>query len=240
MKKLCFLICTAAFVLITGEVKCEEPSLEELYEKETKVQEKKLKEKRRKKRSKKSNLKDPRFIRVGLGFLNEYWGKVQVDDSGETNSLDLQVYLNTEVPFSFGKSFTFIPEFGITIPKSTHDGEGMTIIKYFTLAHLGFKVSNDVLIRIGSGFFFTYFSASGGTQTLANGTETTDFPLPNGTSTARNVILSQGIEWTLPVNQRTHPITVKIENFVFNLEDSDKRAISSVFNVNYGFAVDWF
>jgi hypothetical protein len=166
---------------------------------------------------------------LSLGNLCEYVGKIQTDDSGSTNFCSFNPFLaaSYEVPL-YSSGLIFAPEIGFTAPKSGRD-ENISKMAFFALVNTKYKFSTFHMIG-GLGFFITRITGSGGTETLNNGTGSSSFPLPSGSSYARNFIVNLGLgmefnkEWS-----------ADLHTFIFNLSSSDDRAFSIALNGTYHF-----
>ncbi len=170
-----------------------------------------------------SPLKDVSF---GLGNFSEFIGRVQTDDQGSHNSLEFNPALALEARLDLSPSWSLIPEFGITLPKSDEEDQ-ITQFTYWLTGSLGYSIG-DYIIQAGLGLHFTRISASGGSLTLNNGASTESFPLPNGSATTSNLTTHLGLRYYFLPDW-----SAKTQVHFYNPEDSTERAVSLILMVNY-------
>lgn len=170
-----------------------------------------------------SPLKDVSF---GLGNFSEFIGRVQTDDQGGHNSLEFNPALALEARLDLTSSWSLIPEFGITLPKSD-DEDQITQTTYWLTGSVGYSLG-DYIIQAGLGLHFRRISAEGGSLTLNNGAGTESFPLPSGSATTSNLTTHLGLRYYFLPDW-----SAKTQLHVYNLEDSTERAVSLILMVNY-------
>jgi len=170
---------------------------------------------------------------VGAGNLTQFVGRVQTDDSGSTNSFELNPYVSAGASFHVWNSFTFDPELSFDFPSSGDDGYIKTWTYWIQLP-VAYRYEN-FKFKFGPGFLFNKISAEGGTVTLNNGNSTSDFPLPNGSSTSRNLTMNLGVDWEF-----IKDISIRTEGWIINLTDSESRSINYTISFYYHFgAQSW-
>lgn len=169
-------------------------------------------------------------VSFGIGTQTQFVGKVQTDETGSTNKFEFNPYLTAAAEVSLTDKFSFYPEFGILIPESTKDPL-ISKMTYFFIGSLGLEI-RDWVIRAGLGLSMTTISGDGGTQVLDNGNGQTSFPMPEGSATARNVILNLGTEYFIhqdwsgrletnvynPINSRNRSFTYQLA-FYYHFHD---------------------
>ncbi|MBL6990398.1 MAG: hypothetical protein ISR65_11490 [Bacteriovoracaceae bacterium] len=165
-------------------------------------------------------------ISLGLGVLNRYLSKFQVNLDGKKNGLEFIPFLSAGLRYDIYPNFFFTPEAAITIPQSSVD-QGHTVIQYFLKAPIGYKFYS-LIIQLGFGLYFTTTMGSGGNLKLNNGTDTTTYKLPQGMSAAVNVTQFIALEYYI---HRMWSIKSDVE--VLNLLDSTSRSTNLLMAVNY-------
>lgn len=165
-------------------------------------------------------------IAFGLGNLTQFVKKVQVDETGSTNSLDFNPYLTANLKIRLYADFSFLPETILVRPTAGTD-ENITRFTFFVTLPFGYTFSNWVF-RLGPGFSMTRISSEGGEQVLDNGLEMTSFPLPQESALSRNLTLHAGIEYLF-----VKRVSVRTELITYNLTQSISRAFSYTISVHY-------
>jgi hypothetical protein len=165
---------------------------------------------------------------AGAGTITQFVGKVQTDTSGSTNKFDFNPYLTVGAEFFIYSDFSFTPEFAFTFPQDSRDSY-MKKWTYWTQL-LGVYTYQDFKFKLGPGLLMNQISSDGGTQTLNNGTSSSDFPMPNGTSTSRNLTLNFATQW-----QFIKEASARFEGQLINLTDSESRSFSYTFSFYYHF-----
>ena len=88
----------------------------------------------------------------------------------------------------------------------------------------------DWVFKLGTGLSMARVSTDGGTQTLDNGTGTTDFPMPDAAVVSQNMVTTIGIEYYLH-----QEISVKLEGHYFNLLSENGQSWSHTASLSYHF-----
>lgn len=171
---------------------------------------------------------DVKDFYAGAGSLTQFVGRIQQDESGSTNSFEFNPYLSIGTEFGLYKDFSFAPEFSFSFPKSSRDSR-ISKMSYWAQL-LAIYTWKDFKIKFGPGLIMNRISSDGGTQTLNNGTSTSDFPMPNGSSTSRNLTLNTAIQW-----QFIEQVSARFEGWAVNLSDSESRSFSYTFSAYYHF-----
>jgi len=172
-------------------------------------------------------------IFAGAGNLTQFVGRVQTDESGSTNSFEFNPYITGGASFHLFESFTFDPELSFDFPDSGDD-KYITTWTYWIQMPVAYRY-RDLKFKLGPGFLFNRISAEGGTVTLNNGTGSSDFPIPNGSSTSRNLTLNLAVEWNF-----VKDVSGKVEGWAINLTDSESRSFNYAFSFYYHFgAPSW-
>ncbi|ATH08343.1 hypothetical protein BIY24_10400 [Halobacteriovorax marinus] len=170
---------------------------------------------------------------LGGGSLTQFVGKVQTDESGSKNSFDFLPYIGGGVEFHLHDSFSLIPQLAISFPRSGRD-ENIKKLTYWFQFPVAYRLEKFQL-SFGPGLLYNRISSSGGTQSIRNGTGTTEFPLPNGSSISSNLTLNLGLDWTF-----YQDISAKFETWIVNLSDSESRSYSYAISAYYHFGeIKW-
>lgn len=172
-----------------------------------------------------AELKD---VSLGLGLFDQYVGKVQTNRGGETNKLDYQIFLAADGEYALNPKFSLIPRINLVKPGHTRDNTTKKFV-WWVSGEVGFN-HGDFLFHTGLGLMMTYISSQGGTVALPNGTGTDNFFLPDGSSTARNVIYLLGVDYFV-----TKEWSVRPQLQVINPFNSRNRAYSYTLAVSYHF-----
>ena len=166
---------------------------------------------------------------LGIGSYTSLPGKVQTNDSGDTNGIfDLEPYILGGAEFQIYKDWSAFAEACFVKPGSGRDPK-ITKMNYFFLFSGAYNFI-DWVFKLGAGLSYTRISSEGGVQTLNNGTTTTDFPMPDAAVVSQNIITTLGVEYYF--NQE---ISAKLEGHYFNLESSEGNALSYTLSVSYHF-----
>jgi hypothetical protein len=163
---------------------------------------------------------------LGLGNLTNFVRRIQKDSHGKLNSYEFNPFISTGFKFKFDHKWAIIPQLGMTFPKNGRDKK-IRKFQYFAICDAGLQYESFVF-RVGLGMFISKISSNGGNQTLLNGNSSTDFPMPNHSSLAHNLITNLGLEYFFHQSFSSH-----IQLMTFNLDDSTDRAISYTIGINY-------
>lgn len=167
-------------------------------------------------------------LSVSLGNLCEYVGKIQTNDSGDTNTCSFLPSISGSYDYFFTKTFALSPQIGATLPKSGRD-ENIKRMTFYTLLNLKYKTPYINLIG-GAGVYFTRIWGPGGDEALNNGNGTDSFPLPKDPVYSRNFIVNLGAGYDF--NQDW---SAELYTYIFNALESEDRAFSVGVNVTYHF-----
>jgi hypothetical protein len=170
---------------------------------------------------------------IGLQTLTQGVGKIQTDETGSTNKFDFVPLFNFGARFGLSPDFSLGLELAQSLPKSGEDSE---IKKYYTLLSVPFNyhLGQDWVFNLHTGFFFTHITGPGGTKNVPNGTGTSDFFLPEGTSSAMNYIFGTGVQYLTP-----YKISVRADIFTFNTISSSSRYVNYTIGLQYHLGEFW-
>lgn len=173
-------------------------------------------------------------ITLGLGLIDENVRTYQTNTAGDRNFADFRVLIETQMYYDIFEDslWFFIPSAGLQFPQSTEESSVKKTRFHFN-AHVGrqFDLLPDIslMFRLGTGLYLTYFSSDGGTTTLPNGNSTTEFFLLPESSWSRNLTTNAAFEF------KYLDYSLKNEFFIFNLTNSEKRALTYSLTLNYHF-----
>ncbi|WP_127717375.1 hypothetical protein [Halobacteriovorax sp. HLS] len=178
-------------------------------------------------------IKEDKFLAIkdfyaGAGSLTQFLGKAQTDESGSTDKFDFNPYISIGTEFHLYESFSITPEIAFGFPCSGRD-ERISKWSYWLQA-LGAYSYKDFKFKFGPGLMMNQISSDGGTQTLNNGTGSSDFPMPNGSSTSRNLTLNTAAQWEF-----TKDVSTRVEAWIVNVTDSESRSLSYTLSFYYHF-----
>ena len=163
----------------------------------------------------------PKEVIVGTGTLMLFPQAVQTDKNGSTPLFNLAALLTIKSPVHLTEEITLVPSLGATIPRSTRDGENITLWNFYTNLLGQYRPYENWYFTFGLGWFFTHINGSGGVQELNNGVLTESFYLPNGSTTSYNFTTNLGTQYAL--NKMWY---VNLETSIFNLLDNESRDLS--------------
>jgi hypothetical protein len=136
-------------------------------------------------------------IGLGIGTHSPFLGRVQVDDSGTQNGLELNPAFTLSSMFHLSEHFAFTPS--VSYIYSRNNAVDLTKKKEFN-----FKADLSLILTTGigpfhflfsPGLYLTRISGDGGETTLKNGNATESFYLPKESSTAYNFSTGIGSQW---------------------------------------------
>lgn len=165
-------------------------------------------------------------VSLGIGNLTKYVRRVQTNQDGSKNTFEFNPFLVAALDYNFTPMWGIRPSFGITVPESGRD-DSLTKFDYYLLAD-GLLNIEQFSFKAGAGLYFNFIKGKGGEQVLRNGTSSSSFTVPSGTSTARNVIADFGFDWRfLP------EFAAQLQIFLFNPHDSVSRSVTYTLGVSY-------
>ncbi len=192
--------------------------------------------------SNKSSSSRPSFIGVrsfslGVGNLSRFDGKIQVDEDGNTNSMEFLPFISTSFYYDLHPRWSVNPEFIIAVPEKGRDRK-IKKNQFYLLGHMAYRILDQTQLRLGAGLSFYRISSDGGTQRLRNGPDYVDFPMPEISNVATNFIITPSVEHLVLVMEQ--PISFKFQGYIYNLLESEARAFAYTFSAHYHFkSVDW-
>ncbi|RLA65385.1 MAG: hypothetical protein DRQ88_03455 [Epsilonproteobacteria bacterium] len=170
---------------------------------------------------------------LGLEAFNQFTGKTQVNNEGTLNYFSPQLFIASEYFINIDKenNFSLHPNISFGIPRTNGDENthSMTIVGSFAA---GWTL-DQFLLQVGLGLELNLIWANGGTERLNNGDTYTDFWLPSGLHTSRNLIINFSGDWFFLYNW-----ALRTGGYVYNLESSHKRSLSYFFGVHYHFGAE--
>ncbi len=169
-----------------------------------------------------------RDLNVSLGNLCEYVGKIQTNNSGDTNTCSFLPTLSGSYDLFLTNEFAFSPQLGATLPKSGRD-ENIKRMTFFGLLNMKYKTSYLTFIT-GAGVYVTRIWGPGGEAELNNGNSTDSFPLPEEAVYAKNFIVNLGASYNF--NEKW---SAEIYTYIFNALESEERALSIGATATYHF-----
>ncbi len=168
-----------------------------------------------------SSLPLPSNFHIGVGNITHFAGEIQTDEEGTKNYFELNPYFNGSIDFYLRIQNLYVsPSLGLTLPLDAKD-ELITRFDIFFTPYLIYTWRN-LSMGVGPGIAVTYYLTDGGTQTLRNGTSSSDFFMPDGSSYTQNITLNLSAK--IKVAKIFQP---KIETFIYNIWNN-KRAVSYV------------
>ena len=170
-----------------------------------------------------SPLKDFNF---GVGNLSQFIGRLQTNEAGDRNGLTFEPFVGAEFRIDLTPRWSLAPEFAVGLPREGRDSN-ITKLTYWVSGSVGYSI-RDYILQAGLGLFMNRVSGSGGSSELPNGTGTDSFPLPDGSATSTNLTTHIGLRYFFLPDW-----SAKTQLHVYNLEDSDERAVSWLLMFSY-------
>lgn len=177
-------------------------------------------------------LQQPQDWKVGAHLLALHMDQIQVDDQGEQNTFNPDLFFSLEGSWQLDlvhENLSWVPQLGLGLPSSGRD-ENINKWQYFLNSPFRYSWTQNLHSHFGPGLFMTRLSSDGGTAELDNGTGTDSFFLPEESSTSMNVIWSVGGRW----NFRPQ-FSLGTDLIVFNLTESISRTFSGSLSLHYSF-----
>jgi len=167
---------------------------------------------------------------LGLAGYTQYVGKIQTNEAGDKNSFDFNPMLLAGTTLEVPYLPFLITEIGSTLP---HDGRDPNISKFnYFISALSGVTWKDIQFLTGAGLAFNYISSSGGQEPLQNGNQMENWPLPDGSTITRNVVIPLGLRYAL-----IDKFTLEAMAHVFNPTNTRNRAVSYFVGLQFNF--DW-
>lgn len=169
---------------------------------------------------------------AGAHLIALHIDRIQVDDQGEKNTLQPDLFLSFEASWQLDlihQGLSWSPLLGVGLPGSGRD-ENIKRWQYFINLPLRFSWTPKLHTHIGPGLFMTRLSSDGGTAELDNGTSTDSFFLPEESSTTQNLTWSLGGRWKFRPK-----LSLGLDMIVFNLTESISRTYSASLSMHYSF-----
>jgi len=168
-------------------------------------------------------------LHFGAGLMNQYIGKFQKEANGDTSSFNHRLTLEAGTEYKLNETWSLLGYFGFLWPGGSED-EQISKQTYYLFGEVGHWLSEQLLIKSGTGFYITSISGEGGTKALRNGTGTTNFFVPDQSSSARNVTLNLGAEYFYWDNYST-----QFKILAFNPLNSRNRTFNYALTFHYHF-----
>lgn len=169
-------------------------------------------------------------LNLGLGTMTQNFRKVQTTVSGDKNNFKFDPYFSAAIKYPLTPQFSLVPSFGMTIPRKSEKDDNITKFTYYFLAEAAFHFNSDLSFKAGPGLSFNYLSGKGGEKILNNGTSNSSFPVPAGSATTRNLILSLGGDYRFLPHW-----ALQIQTLFFNPHDSISRSITYTLSILFYF-----
>lgn len=160
-----------------------------------------------------------------FGTFVPYFGKMQVSDSGDTQTIDLNPYLGIGTNFRLKGNFLALPEAGYTFFTSTAKKNTKSII--FLKYNFGYAFKKFIL-RSGLSTHWYRLGGEGGTVTLSNGTGQTDFKAPLTTKTTYFTTLDFGVEYLFSTK-----FGARFDLNTMGFNNSESLAFNYILSFNY-------
>jgi hypothetical protein len=168
-------------------------------------------------------------LNFGAGLMNQAIGRYQTDVSGEKSSFNNRLALETGLTYEWNPSWHLFMDLGFLWPGGSEESYISKQV-YYLNGHFGYKLTDEIILRYGGGLYLTQISGDGGEASIRNGTGFTNFPIPEETTTARNVTFNLAGEYYLHKEYST-----KLEAFIFNPTNSRNRTYNLALTLRYHF-----
>lgn|GEM_PF-605301 len=168
-------------------------------------------------------------LNFGAGLMNQAIGRYQTDVSGEKSSFNNRLALETGLTYEWNPSWHLFLDLGFLWPGGSEESYISKQV-YYLNGHFGYKLTDEIILRYGGGLYLTQISGDGGEASIRNGTGFTNFPIPEETTTARNVTFNVAGEYYFHKEYST-----KLEAFIFNPTNSRNRTYNLALTLRYHF-----
>jgi hypothetical protein len=169
-------------------------------------------------------------VYLGAGAIGHDAGKVATDATSSSKPILGDIYTHATL-MTFLKVSDFWDlsgDFHYAIPykKSPEGGETSTI--FGGGLRVFYRITNGLDVHLGPGVQFYQINGNGGTVSLNNGSGSSTFAIPSGSSTSRILYLDTGLGVSFG--------QIRLDSLVLisNLFSSNRRAISPVLNLSVG------
>lgn len=129
------------------------------------------------------------MLSVGTYVPHAFTAQEDWDGGKQGFEINPAFSIGTQMPL-FGQFFT--PELGFVYHRDTYDNSEQQTI--FILYNMTMKLTNSAMLRYGLGTFWERYSGSGDAVVLNNGSGTSTFYAPDGTTTSYHTDLMIGAE----------------------------------------------
>ncbi len=164
-------------------------------------------------------------LHLSIGTWLENYGQVQINNSGDTNDdFEINPYLTAGLEYELKPQFSLLPEVGWVIQRTEND---ISKNIFFLRGDFIYSPWEFLRLRLGTSFVMTSISASGGEDTLRNGSGTEVYYIPAERRTATNQTLDLGVEYI------KDNMGVKLQNYIFAWNESSERMITYSLSFNY-------
>ena len=172
------------------------------------------------------------YSSLTFGTLNPPLKKIQTDDEGNTSSFEFDPFIGYQFNFGtipFWPNHTFVPEAGFVYHQVDVSSEYNKSSLYL-LYEFSWDLTGNLKLLYGAGNFVTWIFGGGGSVTRNNGSSTSTFYKPSGSSFSFNTSTNLGLEL-----QTTSSLSVLGKALLFDLINSKKRTIRYTVSLKYQF-----
>lgn len=166
---------------------------------------------------------------VGVGGYVPYVGLYQKDKTSTGNTTDFKPFISAVGRYKVIGRFYFRPEIGRTLSYSPNatGNERQKASSMFGLLNFGVDFLSSSFLNFGIGTFWNKIESKAGLKEFKNGSSTSVFHYPAGTSTSMSSTFNIGLE------QGLGPFSLSFMTYWFQPLESESRTISYSLSLNY-------
>lgn len=145
---------------------------------------------------------------------------------GDSVVFEVNPFVSVSTVYAFRRNHFILPEIGLV--HHTGQADNSRVRTFFILYHLGYRFSQNMMLRYGIGTFATRISGKGGTVSLRDGDQQRDFAVPDTSQTTYTSTFNLGSEYRVNSNW-----AIKFDGLLMGALDSDKRNLSYMLSTAY-------
>ena len=165
-------------------------------------------------------------LQVNFGTWQENYNQVQESSNGELNGFEIRPYLSVGVDYNIYDEFGFIPEVGYILRENIGDSS-VTKDIFYLRGDFTYAPKEWLRLRLGTSLMWMTISGDGSEEDLANGNGEETYYAPNERRNIFNQTLDFGVEY---IHKKT---SLRLQNYMYAVTDSDQRISSISLSVNY-------
>lgn len=169
-------------------------------------------------------------VNLGLGTLSPPVDYYQTNDQGDTNTIQFNFLLKFDTYFPINQLIKYSLGAGAELPKS--DEVGNKKFPFYFNARLHY-IWNKSTLFVGTMLYFQNQFGPGESINMNNGSGMSEFYLPDGNRTSRNLIIEIGGDINIGRKLYLQPSFLLV-----NLTNNKKKNLAYLITLNYYFTPD--